>query len=68
MALGPGKYDEICTKVREETKATAAMVVIGGGDKGNGFSLQASDIEFLLALPRILRQIADEIEQSGLKA
>lgn len=41
MAHGPGKYDNECTQVRTNTKATGVLLVVLGGDKGNGFSVQA---------------------------
>lgn len=43
MPLGPGKYDDVCTYVREETEASAAIVIVVGGKHGPGFSVQ-SDI------------------------
>lgn len=41
MPIGPGKYDNLCTFVREESKAAAAIVIIVGGKYGNGFSIQS---------------------------
>jgi len=41
MATGPGKYDDICTTVRVDTNAQAAIVIILNGDRGSGFSLQS---------------------------
>jgi hypothetical protein len=58
---GPGKYDDLCTLLRAKAEATAAIVVIIGGNKGQGFSCQAP-LEVTLALPKLLRAIADEIE------
>ena len=63
MPLGPGKYDDLCTYVREKAHAASAIVIIGGGDKGAGFSMQAPFVE-LIKLPHILRTVADEIEES----
>lgn len=64
MALGPGKYDPECTELREQTKAQGVILMVFGGTKGDGFSCQASP-ELTLALPRILRCIASDIEESG---
>jgi hypothetical protein len=63
MALGPGKYDQICTKVREEYHAAGAVVMIFLGDLGDGFSVQAPP-ELAAHLPRLLRHMAQQIEDS----
>ena len=63
MALGPGKYDDLCTYVREQAKAEAAIVVVIGGAKGGGFSVQAP-LEIQLGLPALLRKLAQDIEQT----
>ena len=52
MALGPGKYDDLATHVREHAKARAAIVIVIGGEKGSGFSVQT---EGGLVLPLPLR-------------
>lgn len=40
MALGPGKYDDLCTYVRVESGAVMALVIVVGGNRGDGFSVQ----------------------------
>lgn len=60
--LGPGKYDDECTKVREATKSRGVLLAVFDGSKGHGFSVQA-DLETTLRLPEILRFIADQIER-----
>ncbi len=35
MAFGPGKYDDLCTEVREKAKAKGVLVIIIDGDKGS---------------------------------
>lgn len=67
MPLGPGKYDEVATDVRERTKASLLLLAVIGGNKGTGFEVvgdlsQPNTATMLLALPAILRSIADEIE------
>ncbi len=59
--IGPGKYDEVCTQVREDTNALGVVLLIFGGCKGNGFSCQAP-FEFTATIPSLLRQMADQIE------
>lgn len=63
MALGPGKYDEECTKIREETMAGGVLLIVMKGKKGSGFSVQAP-FEAILGLPAILRDTARQIEES----
>lgn len=63
MPIGPGKFDEECTRVREATKAVACVLMVFGEEPGtSGFSVQArSDV--VLNLPNLLRQMADDMEQ-----
>ena len=64
MAIGPGKYDDLCTIVREEAEASLALVIIVKGKKGSGFSIQGEDLSDLVYLSDLLRNTADQIEQS----
>jgi hypothetical protein len=61
MALGPGKYDDLCTAAREATTADGIILIVLGGTKGSGFSVQGT-LRVQVTLPKILRQIADQIE------
>lgn len=62
MPLGPGKYDAICTKVREETKGAVLLIVVNG-IYGSGFSAQVTP-EVAAGICEILRSTADNIERS----
>lgn len=62
MTIGPGKYDLECSRVREKTKAAGAVVIIVGGNKGPGFSVQA-DLETLRVLPEILETVAAQLRK-----
>ena len=66
MALGEGKYDPLCTYVREKAKAKACIVIIMGGNHGHGFSMQAeekvSSMEWVSEIPEVLRKVANDIE------
>ena len=64
MAIGPGKYDDTCTKVRKETNAEGVAIIVMNGKNGSGFSCQAP-IELTIHLPQMLRQMADNIEKSS---
>jgi hypothetical protein len=61
--MGPGKYDDLATYVRETAQANGVAVIIIGGNKGSGFSIQNADASLTEAMPMLLRRIADEIEK-----
>jgi len=66
MPLGPGKYDDLCTTVykRAGIKGEGGVIVLVlGGNKGNGFSCQA-DAVTTLALPEMLESLAKQIRDS----
>ncbi len=62
MAIGPGKYDDLATLVRERAKAQGVIVMVIGGALGSGFAVQGS-AELTANLPALLREIADGIER-----
>lgn len=59
--FGPGKYDDLCTEVRDKVMAEGAIVLIFNGDKGSGFSCQAP-LPLIVGLPAMLRSMANQIE------
>lgn len=61
MSHGPGKYDDLATIVRERSNARAVMVIVLGGNKGAGFSVQCEDPAVLAFLPDLLDQISADI-------
>jgi hypothetical protein len=69
MALGPGKYDDICTYVVEQVgiseRGGGAIVIVLGGNRGNGFACQA-DLRTTLLLPDMLEDIARQIRADGI--
>lgn len=69
MAIGAGKYDDLCTYVRKQVGlkedgevSGAVMVIVLGGNRGNGFSMQ-SDLESLVMLPELLEDVAHQIRK-----
>lgn len=64
MALGPGKYDEQATALRHRTKAHSVVVIVIGGERGSGFSVQTESPTFAHALPALLRDMAKQIDRS----
>ncbi len=62
MPQGPGKYDDIATAAREQTDAKCIVLVVLGGNRGNGFSVQATADVHPDDLVTVLRKVADQIE------
>ena len=62
--IGPGKYDALCTLVREKAKAKGVLLIVLNGDKGSGFSCQ-TDAESVLLLPEMLEYMAQQIRERG---
>jgi len=60
---GPGKYDEECTLVRERTGASTVVMIVLGGSRGSGFSVQTIERTLAHDLPRLLRDLAGDIEE-----
>jgi hypothetical protein len=61
-AVGPGKYDDLATIVRERADAEAVIVIVFSGNLGSGFSVQTRGEDIARTLPAILRNLADGIE------
>jgi hypothetical protein len=64
MTFGPGKYDDLCTYVAEQTGITVngggVLLIVLGGNKGNGFACQC-DLLTMMTLPDILEATAKQI-------
>jgi len=58
--IGPGKYDPVCTYVRNATGAEGAIVIVLDGDQGSGFSVQVPP-RYAQVVAGVLRKVADEI-------
>jgi hypothetical protein len=58
MPLGPGKYDDLCTLVREKSRAQGVILIVVGGDRGEGFSVQAT-----AGVVRVLPDLLDSVSQ-----
>jgi hypothetical protein len=58
---GPGKYDALCTYISQQTEIDknggAVILVVIGGNRGNGFSVQSS-LSLSRDLPLILEEMA----------
>lgn len=63
MPLGPGKYDAECSRVMKDTKAEAVIVLVVGGTRGHGFSLQYREGVKVEEITQGLRAVAHAIER-----
>jgi hypothetical protein len=61
MPVGPGKYDDLCTYVRERTGGSVVLIVVDGS-KGPGFSVQAN-LATTMLLPDLLEHLAAQIRR-----
>jgi len=59
---GPGKYDDQCEKAAEMCKANQVILVVFDGEHGPGFSARLTG-KLVMAIPKILRKLADDIEE-----
>jgi hypothetical protein len=65
MSHGPGPYDPEAVALHLSTRAKALVLIVIGGDRGNGFETISVDPDFYSRLPAMLRQCADEIEKGA---
>lgn len=59
--IGPGKYDDLCTYVKDNADAKGSVVIVVEGNKGSGFSCQLRLVDMII-LPMMLRDLANHIE------
>jgi hypothetical protein len=68
--LGPGKYDKECTDILEDTGAVACLVMVVGGSRGHGFSINVDmhsiTADTLNKIPDVLRDMASTFEKEVL--
>lgn len=60
MAVGPGKYDDVCTQARASADAQGTVLIVINGRLGHGFSVQA-DYTTILRLPDLLEELARQL-------
>jgi hypothetical protein len=65
VALGPGKYDAEVTELRQRLKADGILLLVVGGDRGSGFCAQLP-ADVTMRYPEVLRDLAKQIEESGI--
>jgi hypothetical protein len=64
MPMGGGKYTNECTLARNAAQADAAILLIINGRLGQGFEVQTTDPQIVKSLPKLLRGMADQIEEA----
>ena len=60
--LVPGRYDDLCVYVREQSGARSAIVIVIDGTRGSGLSCQGAPSDLAL-LPAILEYAAAAIRK-----
>ena len=66
MPRGKGKYDAYCVAARDALKANLVGMFVVEGVIGGGFSVVGEE-RLMWLLPKMLRAIADEIEETHAK-
>ena len=56
-----GEYDEEANELQRGLDADGVIVMVVGGERGNGVSICA-DLNTMMLLPELLRTIADQVE------
>lgn len=64
MATGPGKYDDICTYVRDAAQAEGVLIIVINGEKGSGFSAQLTG-QLAAEVPDMLENMAKQIREDA---
>ncbi len=64
MKNEPGKYDPECTAAREACDADGALLIVIGGDRGDGFAAQLPG-PLVKPVIAILREVADQMEEAA---
>ena len=59
--VGRGKYDKVCTLVRETLKAKGVILIVIDDVRGHGMSVQAP-MAVQMGLSQILRLLADKVD------
>ena len=64
---GPGKYDLECQRVVDETGASCVVLIVVGGDRGDGFAVTGEGHE-IARLPGVLESMAQQIRAQSADA
>jgi hypothetical protein len=65
--IGPGKYDDLCTHVRQQVATKGVVVIVLEGTRGNGFGVQLEPA-VRGSIVEVLRAVADQIEREAAAA
>lgn len=60
-----GRYEEEIQWLAEHTECIWAILMVGDGKNGDGFSVASKDPEVLKHIPNYLRQVAKAIEDKN---
>lgn len=65
--IGKGKYDELCTLVREQSKAPAVFLIVIDDDNSVHYHAQMPPAIYKMLAKDVLRRLADEIEKEAVR-
>lgn len=65
---GPGTYGDVVEELSKRLEARGIVLLVRSGNRGEGFEVVFEDPAELLAVPRVLREIADLVEADLRKA
>ncbi len=69
MTIGRGKYDEIAREIAIRTGASGIVLVVAGGNRGDGLSVIGETIDLLIdVLPDMMERAADELRDEAREA
>lgn len=62
MAIGPGKYDDVASEIRERLKADGVLLIVMNGDQGDGVAAQVTALR-LFGLADMLEALAGKFRE-----
>lgn len=61
IMLGPGKYADLCSEIKDRVCAEVVVLIILSGDKGDSVSMDPP-LEYSINTPKVLRELAAKLE------
>lgn len=64
--ISQGRHEAVCERIRKDLKANGVILIVLGDEKLSGVTYQFENDAMAAALPGILRQMAANVEASGI--
>lgn len=65
MPAGRGVYGHITDRIIRETDASCVILIVAAGKLGSGFDVALTSPSVAADMPRMLREVADEMERTA---